>query len=145
MTTLIRSVLLMSISLLIGCTTTYTTSSITDSTVDADDRVVGFWHTAPFLEDDATFLFIGADAETNKLNVMTNMAGDGDNGCGVFSGLTRHLANNLWLFEMEVPQDIYYCFRPHKLLVDQAEFAAEMDRVSAKYELGILNQFYLHF
>ncbi len=144
MTTLIRSVLLMSISLLIGCTTTYTTSSITDSTVEADNRIVGFWHTSFSVEDETEFLFIETNEGTNKLNVLTNSVDHGDGGCGVFSGLTRHLANNLWLFEMEVPQDIYYCFRPHKSLVDQAEFAAERDRVSAKYELGILNQFYLH-
>jgi len=120
-------------------------SSITDSTVDADDRVVGFWHTAAFMEDDATFLFIGADAETNKLNVMSNMAGDGDNSRGVFSGLTRHLANNLWLFEIEIPQDIYDCFRPYKSRIDQAEFAADMDQVSATHELGMLNKLYFHF
>ena len=118
MTTLIRSVLLLCVLWLSGCTTVYTTQPIANKDSPVDSKLIGTWVMVDWKHEDGDgtgdirheigLLDIQRKENSNKLVAVS--AGSG--GCAVSEGRQVRLPNYS-IFEIYMPRDSYSCVHPH--------------------------------
>ena len=108
MTTLIRSVLLLCLVWLGGCTAVGTTTPITDPSVPADQKLIGSWVNV----DTENGLFnVIEDKESNKLYVIGVGPGSTKDSCFVAELRTLQLTDYGFL-ELSVQDGVYGCLPP---------------------------------
>ena len=113
MTTLIRSVLLLCLVWLGGCTYVSTTTPITDPSVPADQKLIGSWVNV----DTENGLFnVIEDKESNKLYVIGVAPGNTKDSCFVAELRTLQLTDYGFL-ELSVQDGVYGCLPPREKLV----------------------------
>ena len=137
MTALIRCVLLFCVAWLGGCTYVGTTTPITDSSVSADKRLIGFW--VP-LGGVGLFNVI-EDTEANKLYVVAPGLGSGMGSCLIIETRTLQFIG-YGLLEIPIQDGVYECISPHKNF-----FSSDLEKLEkaglvygiAPYKLAKLN------
>ena len=108
MTTLLRSVLLLCLAWLGGCTYVGTVTPITDPSVPADQKLIGSWVNI----DRGKGLFnVVEDKESNKLYVIGVGPGSTKDSCFVAELRTLQLTDYGFL-ELSVQDGIYECLPP---------------------------------
>jgi hypothetical protein len=107
MNTAMRSILLLCVLWLSGCTYVHTTNPISDGNTPVDERLIGTWVLTGF--DELHVLNIQKkDKDTNQLTMVSL----GDDDCGVFKGRAIQVSN-YWVFEIDVDLGTYGCVAPH--------------------------------
>jgi len=129
MNAVMRSIFLLCLVWLGGCTYVGTATPITDPSVPADQKLVGSW---AHLKDLSLFNVI-ENKESNKLYVVgINPGVDGTNSCVVWEIRTLQ-QTDYGLFEVSIQDGAYECVSPH-----QNAFFINWD----KYMQAGLGQFY---
>ena len=119
MNSAMRSILLLCVLWLSGCTYVHTTNPISDGNTPVDERLIGTW----VFPDPGQFLVLKIqkkDKDTNELTVVSL----GDDDCGVFEGRAIQVSD-YWVFEIDVDLGTYGCVAPHDSLMVDLEIRDE--------------------
>ena len=107
MNTAMRSILLLCVLWLSGCTYVHTTNPISDGNTPVDERLIGTW-VFPDPDEFGVLTIQKKDKDTNELTMV--LLGDGE--CNVMEGRAIQLSD-YWIFESDVDRGGYSCVAPH--------------------------------